>query len=185
MDTLTDGELMTQVRDGDVGKLGILFEKHHRRLFSFFVRLTGRAPASEDLVQEVFVRMLKYRRTFRAQGEFLPWMFRLARNVAADHFGRKGRETPVPDEPQESVSAEPLPPEEMERAEAARLLRAALERLPVEKREVLVLSRFGDLRYDQIAALLGTSEGAVKVRVHRALKQLRQAYDGLAQEARA
>jgi RNA polymerase sigma-70 factor (ECF subfamily) len=50
---------------------------------------------------------------------------------------------------------------------------------------VLVLSRFGDLRYDQIAALLGTSEGAVKVRVHRALKQLRQAYDGLLEEARA
>jgi RNA polymerase sigma-70 factor (ECF subfamily) len=176
---------MAQVRDGDVGKLGILFERHHRSLFGFFLRSTGRAPASEDLVQEVFVRMLKYRRTFRAQGEFVPWMFKLARNVAADHFGRGRHERPAPEEVPEPVSAEPSAPEELERAESARLLRAALQRLPQEKREVLVLSRFGNLRYDQIAALLGTSEGAVKVRVHRALKQLRQAYDGLAQEARA
>lgn len=176
---------MTQVREGDVGKLGVLFERHHRRLLSFFLRLTGGRQASEDLVQEVFVRMLKYRQSFRGEGEFAPWMFKLARNVAADHFGRGAREGPLPDEPEEQVSAAPLAQEELERAEAARLLRAALLRLPVEKREVLVLSRFADLRYEQIAALLGTSEGAVKVRVHRALKQLREAYDGLALEARA
>jgi RNA polymerase sigma-70 factor (ECF subfamily) len=176
---------MAQVRDGEIGGLGALFERHHRRLYAFFLRLTGRAPASEDLVQEVFVRMLKYRRSFRAQAAFLPWMFKLARNVAADHFGRAARERLTGEEPEESASPEPLPPEELERAESWRALRAALLRLPLDKREVLVLSRFGDLRYDQIAALLGTSEGAVKVRVHRALKQLRQAYDGLLEEARA
>lgn len=185
MHEATDSELMRQVREGDVDKLGTLFEKHHRRLYNFFFRLTGRRPTSEDLVQEVFVRMLKYRRTFRSEGDFTPWMFRLARNAAADQFERGAREAPAADEPVESASDEPLAPEELERAESARRLRAALLRLPVQKREVLVLSRFGDLRYEQIAALLGVSEGAVKVRVHRALKSLRQAYDGLAREARA
>ena len=80
---------MSQVRDGDLEKLGILFERHHVRLFIFFLRMTGDRAASEDLVQEVFVRMLKYRKSFRERGEFSAWMFALARNVSADYFGRR------------------------------------------------------------------------------------------------
>jgi RNA polymerase sigma factor (sigma-70 family) len=175
----TDNELMVAVRDGDLTQLGALFERYHAELFNFFLRLTGSRQLSDDLVQEAFVRVLKYRRTFRQPGEFRPWFYQLARNAAMAHFRKHRREVPAPAELEERPADSPSPPSEMERDESARLLRAALLHLPYERREVLVLSRFGELRYDQIAGLLGCTTGAVKLRVHRAIKQLREVYDGL------
>jgi RNA polymerase sigma-70 factor (ECF subfamily) len=177
----TDTELMIQVRNGEIGKLGVLFERHHRPLYAFFVRLTGSRPLAEDLVQEVFVRLLKYRHTFRG-GEFSPWIFRLARNAAADHYARRRPEDPLPEDGNEPVSGQPLVSETVVQDEQQARLRVALGRLTPEKRELLLLARFELLPYEEIARLLDTTVGAVKVRVHRALKDLRQAYLG-AEEA--
>jgi len=176
----SDTELMGAVRDGDLVQLGVLFERHHVGLFNFFLRLTGSRQLSEDLVQEAFIRILKYRKSFRAPGEFRPWLYQLARNAVAAHFRKHGRDHLPPGEPEERVCDSPLALDELQRAENARLLRAALLRLPFERREVLLLSRFGELRYDQIAELLGCSVGAVKLRVHRAVRQLREIFDGMA-----
>jgi RNA polymerase sigma factor (sigma-70 family) len=74
----SDRELMAKVRDGELELLAELFERHQRRLFNFFLRLAPGRSAAEDLVQEVFVRMLKYRHTFKSEAEFTPWMFALA-----------------------------------------------------------------------------------------------------------
>jgi RNA polymerase sigma-70 factor, ECF subfamily len=169
---LSDAELMRRVRDGEVGRLGLLFERHHRRLYNFFLRSTGERGASEDLVQEVFVRMLKYGRSFRDEGDFLPWMYTLARNAAADGYRRSARHPTAPEPLLERASAEPLASEVLEAGERERRVRRALGLLAPERREVLLLSKFEQLRYDQIAATLGCSVGAVKVRVHRALKEL-------------
>ena len=177
----TDTQLMEQVRDGEIGRLGVLFERHHRALYRFFVRLSGSPAVAEDLVQEVFVRLLKYRHTFRG-GEFLPWMFRLARNAAADHYGRTRPTDPLPEDDREPVSPAPLASETVVQEEEHARLRMALGRLPAEKRELLLLARFELLPYSEIARLLDTSVGAVKVRVHRALKDLRSVYLG-AEEA--
>ncbi len=199
---------MSQVRDGDLEKLGILFERHHLRLFNFFLRMTGDRAASEDLVQEVFVRMLKYRKSFRERGElrspvmgsatreaarrggqliphsgFTSWMFALARNVSADYFGRRPRATVTDEELDERPSGDPLPLEQLELAESLEQLRGALLKLPEEKRELLLLTRSGGLSYEQIAAILGCSAGAVKVRVHRALRHLRQVFRAPEMEA--
>ena len=175
---------MSQVRDGDLEKLGILFERHHLRLFNFFLRMTGDRAASEDLVQEVFVRMLKYRKSFRERGEFTAWMFTLARNVSADYFGRRPK-APMADEAELEAkpSGEPLALEQLELAESLEQLRGALLKLPEEKRELLLLTRSGGLTYEQIAAVLGCSAGAVKVRVHRALRHLQQVFRAPEMEA--
>src|SRR5436190_8671853 len=66
----TDRDLMLAVREGDAEKFGLLFDRHQQNLFSFFYRLTGDAASSEDLVQDVFLRMLKYRKTFRPDSHF-------------------------------------------------------------------------------------------------------------------
>lgn len=180
MRAASDTDLMVAVRGGDLAQLGTLFERYHTGLFNFFLRLTGSRQLSEDLVQESFIRILKYRKTFRQPGEFRPWLYKLARNAAAAHF-RKHRRDHLPEtEAPETASDAPLASAEMERAESARMMRAALLALPYERREVLLLSRFGELRYDEIAGLLGCSVGAVKLRVHRAVKQLREVYDGMA-----
>lgn len=94
VDAVSDHELMIAVRAGEIRKLGELFERHHRPLYGFFVRLTNQPSVSEDLVQIVFYRILKYRHTYRDEGKFSAWIYHLARKVAADHF-RKHARTPM------------------------------------------------------------------------------------------
>ena len=172
----SDGELMGRVRDGDLARLGELFDRHARRLHHFFLRSTGDRAAAEDLVQEVFVRMLKYRATFREGAEFTPWMWALARHAAADQWRARPREQAADETTPEPASPEPPPIAALVEREQLERLSAALDRLPPAKREVLVLARFTELGYERIGELLGVSVGAVKVRVHRALKSLRSVY---------
>ena len=91
MNQPTDLELMIAVQQGEVGGMGTLFERHHERIYNFCLRMTGSPAASEDLVQEAFMRALKYRQTFRGDADFLPWLYRLARNVCNDHFHKNQR----------------------------------------------------------------------------------------------
>jgi RNA polymerase sigma-70 factor (ECF subfamily) len=182
-DTRADSVLMQRVRDGDLAKMAVLFERHHRALFRYFLRLTGNREFSEDLVQDVFFRMLKYRQTYRDGHPFTSWMYQVARNAHLDGVQKRRGETPLPEEAiQEPASAEPDPGELLRRRQNLGRLRRAMAALPVEKREVLVLSRFQDLKYEQIADILACDVGTVKVRVYRAIKALSQIFFELAGE---
>src|SRR2546422_2903161 len=132
---------MAQVRDGEVEKLGVLFDLHHQTLFRFFVRLTGSREFSEDLVQEVFFRMLKYRHSFQPDNRFRSWMFQIARHAHFDALRKRQREARLkgPEPEGEMVCPEPTPDLRVGRQQEIGLLRRALARLPVEKREVLLL----------------------------------------------
>jgi RNA polymerase sigma-70 factor, ECF subfamily len=178
----TDEELMMQVRAGDVEQLSMLFERHHSRLFGFCLGILGNREAARDLVQEVFFRLLKYRDSFRPDAPFAPWLYRLARNACIDQLRKSGREV-VSDADFERPDPTPLVPEELERREELAKLQTALGRLPEDKRELLLLARSGTLSYEQIATLLGCSVGALKVRVHRSLQLLREAYAQIGSEA--
>lgn len=167
---------MEAVRDGDLRKLAVLFERHHRNLFHFFLRITGQRELSEDLVQEVFFRILRYRHTFSGQYPFSAWIYQIARNAHMDHL-QKRRHEALPE--QEPASDAPHPDEKFARKQEAALVRLALERLPEDKREVLVLSRYQNLKYEEIAQILGIEVGAVKVRVYRAVRQLAQIFGEL------
>ena len=183
-DTLSDHELMLAVRDGDLDALGELFERHHGPLFGFLVKLTGQRTAAEDIAQTVFQRMLKYRHTYRDDGSFTAWMYHLGRRCAADHF-RKHQAAPAATDPAQLQDHADETPNAGERA-AARddqaLLRTALNRLDRDDREVLLLSRFQELSFAEIATILECSVGAAKVRAHRALRQLRDIYFHLQKE---
>jgi len=169
-----------RVQSGAVEELGTLYERHHRRLFNFCLRLTGERQASEDILQEVFYRILKHRHTYRAEGDFLPWAFRFVRNATADLYRKRGRtsdrEVPADAVPGEPVASAPLPIDELESEQSRQRLRHALDRLSDDKRELLLLARFEGLKHQQIAEILGCSVGAVKVRVHRAMRQLRDTF---------
>lgn len=170
--TMSDEELMAQVRSGVGEMLGPLFERYQVPLFNFYLRLTGDRTFSEDLVQEVFFRMLKYRQTYRTETPFRAWMYQIARNARADFLRRKRPETSW--EP--AMSPAVIPTDTAQQSEEAALLHRALMRLPEDKREVLILSRFQDLKYEEIAELLGCETGTVKTRVHRALAELREIF---------
>lgn len=187
VDADSDHALMIAVRAGEIRRLGDLFERHHKPLYGFFVRLTNQPSVSEDLVQIVFYRILKYRHTYRDEGKFSAWIYHLARKVAADHF-RKHASTPTPADPadfHDQPDHEPAPDSQAATTDDLALMRRALARLPHEHREVLVLARFQHLNHQEIARLLDCSVGAVKVRAHRALKELREVYFKIRRERTA
>jgi len=176
VDPTSDNALMEQVRDGQVARLAILFERHHVMLYNFFLRLTGRRGPSEDLVQEVFVRILKYRATYRSESRFTVWLFQIARNAHADHLRKQKPEVPIEEQFEEPAGTEPPPSQRLEAEVDAALLRQALDRLPLRKREILLLSRYEDMKYKDIAQLLGCSVETIKTSVHRAVRDLRKIY---------
>src|SRR5436190_20674388 len=85
----TDEALMVAVREGARSELRILFERHHRAIYEFFFRMTGDRAVSENLVQEVFDRIVKFRDTFREECQFRAWLYRMARHVHHDHCRRQ------------------------------------------------------------------------------------------------
>ncbi|NHF58413.1 RNA polymerase sigma factor [Flavobacteriaceae bacterium TP-CH-4] len=178
MHSLTDNALMLQVKSGDLGKLGLLYERHKKRLFGFFYNMNGNASLSEDLVQNVFERMLKYKHTFTGDGTFTAWMFTTARNVNYDHH-RKHKPT-LHQNDVTTMEYKLQDPEDVERGmikeDENSLLQQALKKLAPEKREILVLSKLKEMKFSEIAQVLGCSEGAAKVKAHRALKDLRTVF---------
>jgi RNA polymerase sigma factor (sigma-70 family) len=172
----TDNELMEDVRDGRVEKLAVLFERYQTMLYNFFLRLTGNRAASEDLVQEVFMRVLKYRAGYIGESRFNIWLFQIARNAHIDHLRKQKTTLPIDEQFVETLSREPRPDAAYEAGQEAELVRRALDRLPAQKREILVLFRFQNLKLREIAELLGCQVGTVKAQVHRALKDLSRIY---------
>lgn len=173
---MTDNVLMEEVKEGKVEKLAVLFEKYHVQLFNFFLRLTGNRGASEDLVQDVFLRILKYRTTYKGQSKFTVWMYQIARNAHIDYLRKSKGELSLDDQWDEVMETEPTPLDRLERGQDVKLMQEALARLPLKKREVLVLSRYHDMKYKDIAELFGCQIGTVKAHVHRAIKDLGNIY---------
>ena len=177
MSNLSDNALMLRVKDGDLDKMGLLFQRYHRPLFSFLYHMTGRSDTSEDMVQNVFYRMLKYRHSFSGEGEFRTWMYHLARNVLSDTVkqNRKSNHDDIhalADKIGGGTSADV----ELERQQDTEMLHKAIATLSPEHREILVLSRFQELKYNEISEILNISESAIKVRVHRAMGELKKVF---------
>ena len=172
----SDNSVMLRVRDGHPEELGVLFERHHARLLNFFMKMTGDRSVGEDLVQEAFLRIMRYRDSFRGdQGEFVMWMYRLARSVAVDHFRRatRWRTAEIDDA---FADDGPTALDRMETDETSRILQASLLKLSPDKREVLVLHRFHFKKFTEIAEILDCSVGTARTRAHRAMKDLRRIY---------
>ena len=132
---------MRQVRGGRTAALATLFERHHARLYRYCLRMTGNRSAAEDLVQDVFMKMLKYKATFKDDSEFVPWMFGIARNACLAHCDALPTITAGDvdvDGSRSRGSARGAAHDD----EQDELVRQALLSLPADRREVLVLSRY-------------------------------------------
>ena len=156
--------------------LAILFERCHVKLFNYFLRLTRQRSLSEDLTQEVFFRILKYRKTYRSESKFTTWMYSIGRNAYIDHLRKYKKEMPLEEMWEEEVSPSQQPHEHSETQEDSEILHQALSLLSPAKKEVLVLSRFQGMKYQDISQIQGCSLSSVKVQVHRAIKDLRKKY---------
>ena len=185
---LTDHDRMTAVARGDLSSMSDIYENRHPSLFRFFFRLTGRQALAEDLVHEVFLRMIRYRETWQQNGAndsgaFEAWMYRIARNTLVDHSRKHRHELPSGEEQLEAVPSDrPTPFESTAKRQDLALLYRAMRELPDDKRELLVLTRFQGLSHEQIGRILGCEAGTVKGRVFRAMKELGEIYSDLRKE---
>lgn len=178
MNPITDNVIMLQVKTGDLDKMGLLFERYHKALHGFLYHMTNHRESSEDMVQLVFYRMLKYRHTFKGDGEFKSWMYHLARNVLKDYIKKNKKTIDHFDvvEFEERITGGTLADEGIHKEQDINVLQKALATLSPENKEVLILSKFQELKYSEIAKVMDTTESAVKVRIHRAMNQLKEIY---------
>ena len=98
MENDTDEQLMAAVQGGESAALGELFRRHHAALYRYFLRMSGRAALSEDLTQEVFLRMLRKSETWQRDARFSSWMYRIAHNAFIDHTRKSKWETAMPED---------------------------------------------------------------------------------------
>ncbi|HZS52925.1 MAG TPA: sigma-70 family RNA polymerase sigma factor [Bryobacteraceae bacterium] len=175
METQTDNSLMKQVQAGDTDQLALLFERYNVPLFQYLLHLSGNRTLSEDIVQEVFFRVLKYAGSYDPSFAFNVWLYRMARNAYFDSLHKRKAET-IGSNLDDFRSDDPMAEEILTRKQDTMFLQEALQKLPDDKREILVLSRFHNLRYEDIGQILNCETGTVKVRVYRALKELREKF---------
>ncbi len=173
---LSDEKIMLKVKEGNLSELTELFDRYHVKLYNFFLKLTFDKAASDDLTQNLFYRVIKYRQTFKfEEGAFRPWVYQMARNVHFDfckeHKKQTGNLKMVDDYKEDIAGGDGEYSEE----HLERLDRALLQLMP-EQREMIVLSRYQGLKYSEISRIKDISVPAIKVQVHRAMKQLRSIY---------
>lgn len=172
----TDEALMQKLSQGQLEACAVLFERYHLAIYNFFLRLTKQKMLSEDLTQSVFERLLKYKASYQVGKNFRSWIYQIARNIYADQYQKRG---PFVDQYStvETVAMEaPSVLNKIETNEHQIQLRQALNRLQPEQQEILVLSKWQKLRLKEVAQIMNISEGAAKVRVHRAMQALREQF---------
>ncbi|MFC2106709.1 RNA polymerase sigma factor [Bacteroidota bacterium] len=166
---------MIKVKEGDIRRLGLLFEKYNLQLYRFFYRMTRNKESSEDLVQNVFYRIMKYRKQFKGNGKFVVWMYSIARNELSDFYRIKKKITYDEFAVEDNIvnhSKDFL--ENKIDEENLHQLNHALDRMNEDKKQLIVLHEFQALRFREIGEILGISEVNARVKYFRALQELKE-----------
>ena len=194
LDELCDEELMIAYRDGDVVAFEILVKRHERGIFNFIVRSTGRRDLAEELLQEVFLRIVKSAPKYEQTAKFTTWAYTIARNICIDRARKAKKYSEVSldntmggdddgqtfkdalvDEDGGSATVD------YDKQQFVKRLKGALAELPDEQREVFVMREFSGLKFREIAEVLEIPVPTVKSRMRYALETLRghlQMYKG-------
>lgn len=173
---MTDELIMEAVKNGDLQRASLLFERYNKRVFNFLARMTMDRDVAEDLTQNVFFRMIKYRNSFKEGNRFQSWIYQVARNVFSDHYNAtKNRKADFVDV--EKMSDRMADNDDsMMMDEREKLLHRSISLLNEEQRELLVLTRFQHMKYEEVAVIMDTTVANIKVKVHRAIAKLREHY---------
>jgi RNA polymerase sigma-70 factor (ECF subfamily) len=180
MDFLSDPDvvLMLRVRDGDRAAFDALIDKYRAPLLNVVARTIGRDTDAEDLAQDVFVRIYRAAPRYEPTAKFSTWLYTIARRVCLNHaraqslrrwFSLSGTADDPDDPPNDPPDPRtPDPSQQMERREVQRVVAQAVASLPERLRFAVVLRRYEELSYEEIADILRCSVTAAKLRVHRA-----------------
>jgi RNA polymerase sigma-70 factor (ECF subfamily) len=188
----SDLELMLRVSRGDTDSFGVLLNRHRGPLLSYFVRMVRDQALAEDLAQEVFLRVYQARERYQPEARFTTWLYRIATNLALNRI-RDRRGDPLvlegavePDSQfasplERAADGRPTAEERMTEADRQRVIREAIEALPEKQRAAVILHKYQDVDYRQIAQVLKVSESAVKSLLFRAYESLRVRLEPLLQ----
>jgi RNA polymerase sigma-70 factor (ECF subfamily) len=175
----TDQDVIERWRKGDKKAFEVLVRRHMADAYLTALGFTGNVEDARDLSQDAFVKAFQARRQFDPQRPFYPWFYRILKNHCLNFLKRvrKSAEPLYFDEGLDNerfASREPTPLERMEKDERIRLMRAAIAKLSVEHREVIILKNFRGLSYREMADVLDTPIGTVMSRLYYARKMLRE-----------
>jgi RNA polymerase sigma-70 factor (ECF subfamily) len=177
-----DVELMGMVSAGDMRAFEELVERHQRSVIGTVAKMLGNPSEAEDIAQQVFVRVWKSAGRYEAQAKFTTWLFTITRNLVFNEVRRRQRKPTVSvDEREETThrTVEDLqaisPDDEMLQAELEEAINRAIQNLPEKQRMAVVLRRYEEMPYDEIAVVLEMSIPAVKSLLFRARTQLKEA----------
>lgn len=176
-----DAELMLQVREGDQASFGLLLEKHRSPVIHFLYRMVQNQAVAEELAQEVFLRVYKSRSSYEPTAKFTTWLFRIASHLALNWIrdGRNEKRQASLDEESSDGTAKQVPDRgrtvEQELVYQAKLreVRQAIESLPAKQKAAVMMHKYQEMEYTQIADVLSCSESAVKSLLFRAYESLR------------
>lgn len=168
---------------GDERAFGELFRRIAPSVFGFFMRSFGSRQLADDLLQTTFYKLHRARGQWRPDRQLKPWLFSIAARVRIDELRRRyGLKEDASEDAIERAAEAAVAPAadgELERADVQVAVQAALARLPESQRVVVHLHRFEGLTFAQIAEILGSTEGAVKLRAFRAYGELRKLLEGV------
>jgi RNA polymerase sigma-70 factor (ECF subfamily) len=182
-----DIRIMLRVREDDPAAFAELVELFNHRLITVLHHLLGNAEEAEDLAQEVFLRVYKVRKKYRPRAKFSTWLFTIANNLALNTLRSRQRKPVVPLNVRDSGPLGPRPAEQlvkdrlnqpvqhMQQQELAGIVRKALDELNERQRVAVVLNKFEDMNYAEIAEIMGLTTKGVKSLLSRARENLRLA----------
>jgi RNA polymerase sigma-70 factor (ECF subfamily) len=181
---LNDAQIMLRVKGGDEAAFEYLVQKYRRPMLSFMYRMAHNSAVAEDLAQEVFLRVYRSREKYEASAKFSTWLYRIASNLAVNHARDTRHQRPENtvslDEPdQESGLTMDLPDnsltaeEAIVRRERLAAIRQRVEALPERQKMALIMHKYQQMDYRQIAEVLKLSESAIKSLLFRAYETLR------------
>lgn len=172
MKTANDEELMLAYAKGNKAAFDELFARHGQKVYNLFLRALGNAATASDLTQETFLRVVTARERYAPARTFSSWLYTIAMNLLRDQIRRRKRQGPTEDLSIVDLELAYAAPDE-ENAEQLAAVQKAVQCLPAEQREVILLAKYQALSYAEIAKILGIAETAAKQRGYRALKTLR------------
>jgi RNA polymerase sigma-70 factor, ECF subfamily len=177
----SDLDLMLRVRQGDSGSFDELLRRYRSPLVKYFCRMVRDQALAEDLAQEAFLRVYKARYRYRPDARFTTWLYRIATNLALNAVrDTRGRQPQVgngrgedSETPLEFVDPKASVEQHLIETDRGRMIREAIEALPENQRAAVILHKYQDVDYRQIARILKVSESAVKSLLFRAYETLR------------
>lgn len=176
-----DAELMLRVRDGDSVSFALLLDRHRAPMVHFLYRMVQNQPVAEELAQEVFLRVYRSRLTYQPTAKFTTWLFRIATHLALNWIRDQKNERnqdrldrPMPDGASRQIrDVRPSVEQTMVRESRMLEVRQAIETLPPKQRVAVLMHKYDEMEYSQIAVTLNCSESAVKSLLFRAYEALR------------